>query len=178
MDRTEGVKIGSAMSIQPTISYDILDKVEKDGTLVVSYAKPFDASNIVLNQRRKVNGEFVTEQLPCFAINFKLSKQPDTHKTKYCTMIFRNTTIEEMTAELTEARTNPSVPLNKAKALYSMIIENNGWTTSNFIERLSSGDEFTFAQYKRDAHQLNFISEQYWLDKLADRTSSESDSSV
>ena len=152
LDRTEGVKKGNLTSIMPSYKFSFADG--KD-------AKAFDLADIVLHQRQKVNGQWTDKDLPCFAINIKASKQPESHKTVYYSMLFRNTSSKEIIDEF-----KSGMNLNRSKALYNIIMQNK-MNINNFFENLANGDTIEFAQYKRDNGQLNFVDSKYYADKIA-----------
>jgi hypothetical protein len=156
LDRSQGVKTGTLTKTQPSFKY-----VMKGG----AEAESFDVADIVLIQRQKRNGEWTDTELPCFAMNIKADKQDDNHRMTYYTMIFRNTSSEELIDEILSASKN-GTSLNKAKPLYS-IIKRNKLSVTNFFETLQNGESITFAQYKRDNGQINFVDEQYYNEKIA-----------
>lgn len=161
LDRSQGVKTGTLIELSPSFKYTM-----KGGEA----PKPFNIANIVLINRQKRNNEWVDVQLPCFAMNFKAKEQTDEHRTTYYTMLFRNTSSDELAKELIDADRN-GTSLNKAKALYS-IIKRNKLSPANFWETIESGEPITFAQYKRDNGQINFVDEQYYNEKIAQTQSS------
>lgn len=161
LDKSPGVKKGTLLSVQPSFKY-----VMKGGET----AKPFTADDITLIQRRKINNEWQDVELDCFAINIKADKQNDNRLTYY-TMLFRNMTSQDFVDEINESASSGTA-LVKAKPLYSIII-NNKMTISNFFQELSKGKSITFAQYKRDNGQINFVDANYYNDKIAPKASEE-----
>ena len=102
-------------------------------------------------------------------MNFK-STTKDDNRMVYYTMIFRNTTSDELVKEMINAHKNGSA-LDKSKALYS-IIKTNGYTPSNFWESIASGVPIQFAQYKRNNGQINFVDTKYYNEKIVTATTS------
>ena len=164
LDRTPGIKEGTLVSVKPSFRF-VMDTGEE--------AKAFDVANITMINRKLVNNEWVDSELPCFAMNFKSTKQDDEGRMIYHTMIFRNTSSDELYKEMKNAHKEGS-ELNKTKALYS-IIKRNGYTPSNFFECLANGESIKFAQYKRNNGQINFVDEKYYNEKIAPNTPTSND---
>ena len=162
LDRSQGVKTGALVKLKPSFKYVMEGGAE---------AESFDMSDIVLIQRQKRNNEWTDVELPCFAINIKADEQPDEHRLTYYTMLFRNTSSKEIVDEMIDASKNGS-SLNKAKPLYSIIVNNN-MSPSDFFEELMNGQSITFAQYKRDNGQINFVDEQYYNQKYANQSTND-----
>ena len=160
LDRTPGIKEGALVSVKPTFRFHM-----KDG----SPAQSFDAANIILVNRKLINNEWTDTKLPCFAMNFK-STTKDDNRMIYYTMIFRNTTSDELVKEMINAHKDGSA-LDKSKALYS-IIKTNGYTPSNFWESIAGGLPIQFAQYKRNNGQINFVDTKYYNEKIVTATTS------
>ena len=160
LDRSPGIKEGTLVSVKPTFRFHMKGGEE---------ARAFDIADITMINRKLVNNEWTDSELPCFAMNFK-STTPDDNRMVYHTMIFRNTSSDELVKEMIDAHKNGS-PLDKSKALYS-IIKRNGYTPSNFWESLANGEPVKFAQYKRNNGQINFVDEQYYNEKIVTATDS------
>ena len=162
LDRSQGVKTGTLLKTQPSFKYVMEGGVQ---------AESFDISDIVLIQRQKENNEWIDVELPCFAINIKADEQTDEHRLTYYTMLFRNTSSKELVNEMIDASEN-GTSLNKAKPLYSIIVNNN-MSPSNFFESLRNKEPITFAQYKRNNGQINFVDEKYYNQKYANQSTND-----
>ena len=125
-----------------------------------SDAVPFDCANIILLTRKKVNDIWVDDKIPAFAINFKLTEQNDSDKIKYCSMMFRGTSVFRLQDEIISAKKHGTA-LNRAKAFVSILKENNV-EIGNFCDSLEDGKVFKFAQYKR-GNNLNFVDTKYYI---------------
>ena len=172
IDRTPGPKSGKMVERIPTgIKFQQLDG---DEVISIENVKPFGYSNILLDTSyySKKQGKRIESSIPTFCINIELDESTENERV-YITMLFRNTTLEEITQELVENHKN-GTPLNKSKALYNIINKDNGMSPGEFFEQLENGVSITFAQYKRRGG-MNFVDTKYYENNYADDNSNSTD---
>ena len=135
--------------------------VDNNGNIKTTEPKPYDMADIVLIDRRKdKNGQWYDKELPAFSMNFKSVEQTNNRVTFY-SMLFRNTTSKDIVEEMTSGN------LRKSKAFVSILHDNN-IEPSQFVDMVKNlKTPITFAQYKRDNGQLNFVDVNYYNENKA-----------
>lgn len=161
MDRTPGIKTGVLDTLTPSFTYKMYNGIDKNGNIKTTEPKPYDMADIVLIERRKdKNGQWYDKELPTFSMNFKSVEQSDNRITFY-SMLFRNCTSKDIVNEMSTGN------LIKSKAFVS-ILNANDIQPSQFVDMVKNlKTPISFAQYKRDNGQLNFVDVDYYNENKA-----------
>tara|TARA_R100000808_G_C2064787_1_gene94720 strand:+ start:77 stop:658 length:582 start_codon:yes stop_codon:yes gene_type:complete len=165
MDRTIGIKTGVLDTFTPTYTYKMYNGIDKNGNIKTTEPKPYDMADIVLIERRKdKNGQWYDKELPTFSMNFKSVNQETKNRINFYSMLFRNCTSKDIVDEMTSGE------LRKSKALAS-ILQANGIEPNQFVDMVKNlKTPITFAQYKRDNGQLNFVDADYYNQNKVEST--------
>ena len=172
VDRTPGIKRGKMVEQIPTgIKFQGLNG---DEVVPMDKVKPFGYSNILLDTSyySKKQSKRIESSIPTFCINIELEGSSE-HEKVYTSMLFRNTTLEEIIEEMVDNQQN-GTPLNKSKALYNIINKDNKMSPGEFFDELENGTSITFAQYKRRGG-MNFVDTKYYENNYADDNSNSTD---
>lgn len=172
VDRTQGVKRGKMIEQIPTgFKFQLLNG---DEVVPIDKTTPFNYSNILLDTSyySKKQSKRIESSIPAFCINIELEGSTEREKV-YTSMLFRNTTLEEIVEEMVDNQKN-GTPLNKGKALYNIINKDNNMSPSEFFDELENGTSITFAQYKRRGG-MNFVDTKYYEQKHSDDNSDTTD---
>ena len=161
MDRTPGIKTGVLDTLTPSFTYKMYNGIDKNGNIKTTEPKPYDMADIVLIERRKdKNGQWYDKELPTFSMNFKSVEQSDNRITFY-SMLFRNCTSKDIVNEMSTGK------LIKSKAFVS-ILNANDIQPNQFVDMVKNlKTPISFAQYKRDNGQLNFVDVDYYNENKA-----------
>jgi hypothetical protein len=152
---TPGKYTGTLVSVRPAYDYKMSDGSEP---------KAFDSSDIILLVKDKIEGQWVTKELPSVAFNLR-HKSDTTNKVKYSSLVFRGITTEQLQREFIDNQKSGTKLGSQATALYG-IISDNGLTVAEFSDHLTNGKPLSFAQYKRKNGATSYVDQPYYDGKF------------